>query len=360
MRYIKTNKVKGMDMFIKENKNAKDPNIVSTEKIGSTVYGLLKEGGNYIVKKTSGKTLYENFDYINGYMNRMQYAKGNLKEALRYFNLFIAEQRKYENERMLNESETMEGEDPCWDGYEMIGTKKKGGKDVPNCVPKNEEFSLNEDDTEYVIKTDAPASPSADDIDIDADIDMDVEDEMDDEQAPEIEADLEEYQELTGKLAYILRSVDENDADAFAKYIFNSLIAAMPEVSEDVSSSLLQKMQDALEGETEEPMEDEGGEEEQLEETLKKKGLVISEKYSCKQALKMLEGYGYDDIDEDVDVWEDYNVDETYASTSYDDNRFPSDADDEYFFGRGRGEYEEEPDDEMEDEDISLEEILNS
>ena len=26
--------------------------------------------------------------------------------------------------------------DPCWDGYEKIGTKKKGGKTVPNCVPE--------------------------------------------------------------------------------------------------------------------------------------------------------------------------------------------------------------------------------
>lgn len=26
---------------------------------------------------------------------------------------------------------------PCWSGYEMIGMKKKGGKKVPNCVPKN-------------------------------------------------------------------------------------------------------------------------------------------------------------------------------------------------------------------------------
>ena len=25
---------------------------------------------------------------------------------------------------------------PCWEGYEMIGTKKKNGKTVPNCVPK--------------------------------------------------------------------------------------------------------------------------------------------------------------------------------------------------------------------------------
>lgn len=24
----------------------------------------------------------------------------------------------------------------CWDGYEMIGMKKKGGRSVPNCVPK--------------------------------------------------------------------------------------------------------------------------------------------------------------------------------------------------------------------------------
>ena len=25
---------------------------------------------------------------------------------------------------------------PCWSGYEMIGMKSKGGKKVPNCVPK--------------------------------------------------------------------------------------------------------------------------------------------------------------------------------------------------------------------------------
>ena len=26
-------------------------------------------------------------------------------------------------------------EDPCWSGYHMVGTKKKGSKEVPNCVP---------------------------------------------------------------------------------------------------------------------------------------------------------------------------------------------------------------------------------
>lgn len=26
--------------------------------------------------------------------------------------------------------------DPCWKGYESVGMKDKGGKKVPNCVPK--------------------------------------------------------------------------------------------------------------------------------------------------------------------------------------------------------------------------------
>jgi hypothetical protein len=35
-----------------------------------------------------------------------------------------------------------EDKDPCWKGYEMIGMKKKGGRKVPNCVPKNESINL--------------------------------------------------------------------------------------------------------------------------------------------------------------------------------------------------------------------------
>ena len=26
--------------------------------------------------------------------------------------------------------------DPCWPGYEAMGMKQKGGRTVPNCVPK--------------------------------------------------------------------------------------------------------------------------------------------------------------------------------------------------------------------------------
>lgn len=43
------------------------------------------------------------------------------------------------------ENKEMKGEDPCWKNYEMVGTKKKDGKEVPNCVPiKEEEEELEE------------------------------------------------------------------------------------------------------------------------------------------------------------------------------------------------------------------------
>lgn len=30
-------------------------------------------------------------------------------------------------------------DNPCWKGYKPVGTKKKGGKTVPNCVPESVE-----------------------------------------------------------------------------------------------------------------------------------------------------------------------------------------------------------------------------
>ena len=32
----------------------------------------------------------------------------------------------------------------CWDSHKQVGTKMKGGKRVPNCVPKNEEQEIEE------------------------------------------------------------------------------------------------------------------------------------------------------------------------------------------------------------------------
>jgi hypothetical protein len=37
---------------------------------------------------------------------------------------------------ITREEKKMKGPDPCWKGYQMVGTKKKGGRTVPNCVPE--------------------------------------------------------------------------------------------------------------------------------------------------------------------------------------------------------------------------------
>jgi hypothetical protein len=42
--------------------------------------------------------------------------------------------------------------DPCWKNYEMVGTKNKNGKTVPNCVPKTKSFKewlLEQEDKPY-------------------------------------------------------------------------------------------------------------------------------------------------------------------------------------------------------------------
>ena len=40
--------------------------------------------------------------------------------------------------RLIDLVPLKEMENPCWKGYQMVGTKKKNGKEVPNCVPNNE------------------------------------------------------------------------------------------------------------------------------------------------------------------------------------------------------------------------------
>jgi hypothetical protein len=43
-------------------------------------------------------------------------------------------------------------DDPCWKDYEMVGMKKgKGGKKVPNCVPKGSNSECSKDYSELTV-----------------------------------------------------------------------------------------------------------------------------------------------------------------------------------------------------------------
>ena len=68
---------------------------------------------------------------------------------------------------LMNESCINEDKNPCWDGYKQIGMKEKDGKEVPNCVPnEDEEDYLNDDidqmDTVIEIQSDVPIEPEYD------------------------------------------------------------------------------------------------------------------------------------------------------------------------------------------------------
>ena len=42
------------------------------------------------------------------------------------------------------------GADTCWDGYVAKGTKKKNGRDVPNCVKKEDLIALSDEELELI------------------------------------------------------------------------------------------------------------------------------------------------------------------------------------------------------------------
>lgn len=243
-----TNRISKM---IKESSNGagsrSNVNIVESRKVGKRTFGLIKEYGNYVIKYTNKpeNVIEEDFKYIKGEQNRHRFMRSNLKEAQNFFNLFVSEQH-------INPF-------------------------------------ISEDDDKYVIKKEVEDQPEVEpDIDMDvdsADVDMD----MEDETADEIEADLEEYQELTGKLAYILGQVEDDKKDDVTKYIFNSLIAAMPSVGDEVSSSIKQKLEDKLEGTGDEESEmDQEDDASSMEESLKKKGFIVKESMSKQEALAFL------------------------------------------------------------------------
>lgn len=73
-------------------------------------------------KDASGKTTSTDAEYQIG-AEKLKHSKTIEQVSFKeYFNM--AEAKKMSAK-----------DDPCWKGYKMVGTKKKGGKEVPNCVP---------------------------------------------------------------------------------------------------------------------------------------------------------------------------------------------------------------------------------
>ena len=71
-------------------------------------------------------------------------AKNNMDQV---FDFFMNETKSKDKQDVTADMDQFsmneEGQldEKCWDGYKQIGSKKKGGKMVPNCVPTNEASS---------------------------------------------------------------------------------------------------------------------------------------------------------------------------------------------------------------------------
>ncbi len=66
------------------------------------------------------------------------------KRVARVHSTVIAEDKETIKRGLLAIFEKKKG-DPCWVGYKQVGMKKKGGKQVPNCVPANEAYGMHKD-----------------------------------------------------------------------------------------------------------------------------------------------------------------------------------------------------------------------
>ena len=90
--------------------------------------------GHYtITHKPTKKSVYLQGDDARHFDSELEKTGGNARKV----------DRLASDYHHVMEAKKMEGEDPCWKNYKMVGTKKgKGGKEVPNCVP--EETQVNE------------------------------------------------------------------------------------------------------------------------------------------------------------------------------------------------------------------------
>ena len=66
---------------------------------------------------------------------RMTVTNADKKGNTPAYQAYKAGNKKYKAADHMKEGDG----DPCWDSHKQVGMKKKGGKMVPNCVPKNEE-----------------------------------------------------------------------------------------------------------------------------------------------------------------------------------------------------------------------------
>ena len=103
---------------------------------------------------------YEESDYSDGKARFYFDAKKHDSVERKKVAEFIKKTRGAEFIRAVKEDVQLDEDSPCWDDYVQRGMKKKGGRLVPNCVPKNEDVQL-EEGSEITFSFDNPMKAGA-------------------------------------------------------------------------------------------------------------------------------------------------------------------------------------------------------
>ena len=126
--------------------------VTNADKKGNTkAYQNYKAG----MKGKDGKPLYKAADHMKEGIRDLDPEKGTAErkarlEKKRGMKMDDHPQYKKEEVEELEEKKNGGDNDPCWDSHKQVGMKKKGGKMVPNCVPK-EAFAFSDEELEEVL-----------------------------------------------------------------------------------------------------------------------------------------------------------------------------------------------------------------
>ena len=122
-----------------------ESNIVGREEKLDRIYAAFGETFSKIRLKNKDQALEEFAKYRQSKrLEETWSARHNQdKRVARVHSTVVAEDKKVIKRGLLGLFEKKKG-DPCWVGYKQVGMKKKGGKQVPNCVPANEAAQYDE------------------------------------------------------------------------------------------------------------------------------------------------------------------------------------------------------------------------
>ena len=118
-----------------DSKPIKEKNVKNKIKINPKLGEAIEEIGGTIVEMIEVDEAVYGGTPAKKEDDRMTVTNADKKANTPAYRAYKAGNKKYKAADHMNEGDG----DPCWDSHKKVGMKKKGGKMVPNCVPKNEE-----------------------------------------------------------------------------------------------------------------------------------------------------------------------------------------------------------------------------